>query len=98
MERGEILRKYECFVTGNDGKRPTVAFAEIQWKDTGVKHRYMLSLDDIWVDDTATPFRSTELGYLREDDIFYHAGSVEGLCSLAENPDEFIVNNIIDFY
>ena len=95
MQTINIKQKYNKFIKKYQ-KTPTVAKAVIEWKDDKQQHEYLLSIDNIWVDELAFPYRNTEIGVLSEEDIFYHAGDISGLCDLADsNGEDFKILDII---
>ena len=95
----EIWQKYQKFIVGHNGIPPQVVLAGVEWKDTAEQNEFIMSLDDTWGDDTPYMFRTTDLGQLREDAIFFHLGSVGNLYKLLEkSTEDFVINYIIDFY
>lgn len=45
------------------------------------------------------PYRKTEIGNLTEEEIFFHAGNIQGLYDLIKSDNEdFRILDIIDFY
>ncbi len=98
MQTTIIQQKYNTFIESYQSM-PTVVKVVIEWKDNKQRHDYFISLDDYWVDDFLYPYRNTEIGFLAEEDIFYHAGSFQGLLNLAtSNGEDFKILDIIDFY
>ena len=64
-----------------------------------MQYDYLISLDDYWVNDLPYPYRKTEIGNLTEEEIFYHAGNIQGLYDLiSSNTEDFTILDIIDFY
>lgn len=95
----EIRQKYQKFIESHKGIPPQVVLAEIEWKDTAEQNEYILSLDDVWVDDESYVFRDTDLGRLREDEIFFHLGSIGNLYRLLKkSTEDFTIKYIVDFY
>lgn len=90
--------KYDAFVKCYK-RIPKIVEVVIEWKDNKERHNYFISLDDYWVDDFPYPYRNTEIGILTEEEIFYHAGNIQGLYALINsNADDFKILDIIDFY
>ena len=100
MSIEEIKQMYDEFVADHDGKTPSVVEVEIQWKDTEETEECIMSLDDIYTDETDDDARETDIGILSEDDIFFHVESLENLCALFENSDgeDFEITDIAGFY
>lgn len=78
---------------------PKVAEVIIEWNDDHQQNDYLISLDDYWVDDFPDSYRKTKIGSLTEEEIFYHAGSIQGLYALINsNVEDFKILDLIDFY
>ena len=98
MQTTIVQQKYEMFIKRRQSM-PKVAKVVIEWKDDNMQYDYLISLDDYWVNDLPYPYRKTEIGNLTEEEIFYHAGNVQGLYDLiSSNTEDFTILDIIDFY
>lgn len=98
MQTTNVQQKYNAFIKKFQHK-PKVVKAIIEWKDENLQHDYLISLDDCWVDVLPYPYRRTEIGNLTEEEIFYHAGNIQGLYNLINsNAEDFKILDIIDFY
>lgn len=98
MQPTIILQKYDAFIRQYQ-KEPKVVKTTVEWQDDKHQHDYLISLDDYWADDFANSYRKTEIGFLNEEDIFYHAGNIQGLCNLIiSDCEDFKVLDVIDFY
>lgn len=98
MQATIVQQKYDMFIKRHQSI-PKVAKAVIEWKDDNLQHDYLISLDDYWVEALPYPYRKTEIGNLTEEDIFYHAGNIQGLFALINsNAEDFKILDIIDFY
>lgn len=99
MNINKIKTEYKKFLSKHNGEDPKVVEVEIEWKDTKEKYTYIVSLDDLWLDEKAEQYRETEMGKLYEEDIFYHLGSIDGLFKLLENDEEdFTIKQVFGFY
>ena len=88
---GAFIKKYK--------NTPKIARVIIEWKDNRQQHDYLISLDDYWADDTPYQYRNTEMGVLSEEDIFYHAGNIQGLYYLIESDrEDFKILDVIDYF
>ena len=98
MQTTIIQQKYDAFIKKYHSM-PKVVKVVIEWKDNYQQHDYLISLDDYWGDDLCYPYRETKAGLLPEDEIFFHAGNINGLYELINlNAEDFKILNIIDFY
>ena len=98
MQTTIVQQKYEMFIKRRQSI-PKVAKVVIEWKDDNMQYDYLISLDDYWVNDLPYPYRKTEIGNLTEEEIFYHAGNIQGLYDLiSSNTEDFTILDIIDFY
>lgn len=98
MQTKIVQQKYDIFIKRHQSI-PKVAQVVIEWKDDNVQHNYLISLDDCWVDDLPYPYRKTGIGNLTEEEIFFHAGNIQGLYDLIKSDNEdFRILDIIDFY
>lgn len=98
MQATIILQKYDAFINSYH-RKPSVVKSIIEWKDNKQQHDHFISLDDYWGDDYINPYRNTGIGPLTEENIFYHAGNLQGLLDLAtSNGEDFNIIEIIDFY
>lgn len=98
MQTTIVQQKYEMFIKRRQSM-PKVAKVVIEWKDDNMQYDYLISLDDYWVNDLPYPYRKTEIGNLTEEEIFYHAGNIQGLYDLiSSNTEDFTILDIIDFY
>ena len=97
MQTAIVQQKYDEFIKRYQHK-PKVVKAVIEWKDDNRRHGYLISLDDYWGDVLPYPSRKTEIGYLTEEEIFYHAGNIQGLYALINsNAEDFKILDIIYF-
>lgn len=84
--KNHIEQSYETYVQEN-GKNPSVARVQIQWKDDGNTCEV-----NIYIDGCGT-LEGTD------DDIFYYCDSVEDLISLSEDGvEDFIVTDFYYFF
>lgn len=96
---GVVQQKYERFIKRHNGVHPQVVLALIEWKDSAEQNEYIISLSDKWVDDAPEGCYSTDLGCLREEEIFFHLKNIEALYEmLKKSSEDFVINRIIDFY
>lgn len=98
MQTTNIQQKYKAFVRSYQSM-PKVAKVVIEWNDNHQQHEFLISLDDYWIDEFSYPYRHTKVERLTEEDIFYHAGNIQGLYELViSNAEDFKIIDIIDFY
>lgn len=98
MQTNKYSVKYDAFIKKYENT-PKVAKVVIKWKDNKQQHDYLISLDDYWADDTPYKYRNTEMGVLSEENIFYHAGNIQGLYDLIESDrEDFKVLDVIDYF
>ena len=96
---GVVQQKYERFIERHNGVRPQVVLALIEWKDSAEQNEYIMSLSNMWVDDTPGAYYSTDLGCLKEDEIFFHLGGIGTLYEmLKKSSEDFVIDRVIDFY
>lgn len=95
----EVRQKYERFIERHNGVHPQVVLAAIEWKDSAEENEYMLSLNDIWIEDTPKLCYDTDSGRINEEEIFFHLGSIGNFYDMLEkSPEDFAINRVIDFY
>ena len=94
MQTKIVQQKYDIFIKRHQSI-PKVAQVVIEWKDDNVQHNYLISLDDCWVDDLPYPYRKTEIGNLTEEEIFFHAGNIQGLYDLIKSDNNISLDYFI---
>lgn len=89
---------YEDFLRENPGHDAIVAFVTIKWKDTLDGYDTYISLDGVWHSDDIP--RKTIWGNIYEEQVFFHARSIEEFYELCEtdNHEEFAITDVGCFY